>query len=132
MPAQEDPRRPGLHRRPELIGGDQVVDVDAVVAAHYAGVNPDDLRVEYLSAPVTAHVSYRIGDDIYWTRRPVTLPAGERVLTSGTAMIRARCGNMVSMEPMLPVAGEEPAGVAGREVSGGGRGARRDSAVPRR
>src|SRR5690606_27649121 len=49
---------------------DQVVDVDAVVAAHYAGVNPDALRVAYLSAPVTAHVSYRIGDDIYWTRRP--------------------------------------------------------------
>jgi hypothetical protein len=97
--------RGGTYTPDEVEG---VIDVDAVVAAHYAGVNPDDLRVEYLSAPISAHVSYRIGDDIYWTRRPVSLPAGERVLTDGKVMIRARCGNMVSMEPMLPVAEEEP------------------------
>ena len=82
---------------------------DQVVAAHYAGVNTRAMRVEQLRQPMQAYVSYRIGNQVYWTSRKLTLNAGERVLTDGTTTVRARCGNQVSMQALGPVAAAEPA-----------------------
>jgi hypothetical protein len=74
------------------------MDRDPVVAAHYAKLDLAALRVEVVSRPQWAHVSYRIGDDIFWTRNKVKLSAGERILTDGRTTIRARCGNCVVLE----------------------------------
>ena len=86
-----------------------VIERDRVVAAHYQGINPLLMRNEHLHQPLLAHVSYRIGDKVYWTKKPVQLPKNEPVMTDGTRMIRERCGNLISLEPLAPVSDEEPA-----------------------
>jgi len=82
---------------------------DPIVAAHYGDLNLADVRVVTLTAPRSAHVSYRRGDRTYWTRNRVWLKAGETVLTDGTTTIRARCGNCVSGVKPERVAAVEPA-----------------------
>jgi hypothetical protein len=81
---------------------------DAVVAEHYAGVDPAKMRTERLREPMQAHVSYRIADRVYWTSRKITLQAGEQVLTDGKRTVRCRCGNSVSVDPLLPTLDSEP------------------------
>jgi hypothetical protein len=49
------------------------------------------------------YVSYRKGEQVYWTARKVTLAEGESILSDGQNDIRARCGNRISDTPQLPV-----------------------------
>ena len=87
---------------------------DNAVRLHYAGLNISNTRLERLNAAKLAYVSYRRGDNIFWTRNAVLLPKGERVMTDGTMMLRARCGNRISEVPMAPV--ESPAAAVAPEV----------------
>ena len=80
---------------------------DPVVAAHYKQFDVAHARVERLETPRIAHVSYRLADHVYWTRRPLVLPAGERVVTDGSHIARTRCGNQLEEQPG-PVSAEEP------------------------
>ena len=95
----------------------QAIERDSVVAAHYAGLDPSQFRVERLPVRTEAHVSYRIGPEVFWTRKKLVLEAGEKVLTDGTNIIRARCGNRVSIEEVAPVRGQEPAADTFEEIS---------------
>jgi hypothetical protein len=97
---------PGGVRSPEEIAA--VVQRDQVVAAHYKNITPQLMRNERLQQPLLAHVSYRLGDKIYWTKKPVQLPRNEPIMTDGTSTIRERCGNLISMEPLAPSSEEEP------------------------
>ncbi len=82
---------------------------DRVARKHYAGVAVDKLRPVQLERDRSAYVSYRKGSSVYWTRKPVRIPAGELILTSGSDSVRSRCGNRISDTPQLPVAKfEEP------------------------
>jgi hypothetical protein len=72
---------------------------DPVVAAHYAGFAVERTHVERLTQPRLAHVSYRIGNSIFWTRKPIALKPGETVLTDGVHVARTRCGNQVAQTP---------------------------------
>jgi hypothetical protein len=72
------------------------IERDAVVAAHYRDVRLDQMQAVTLTTGRSAYVSYRKGDRIHWTRERIWLKAGETVLTDGTTMIRARCGNCIS------------------------------------
>jgi hypothetical protein len=81
---------------------------DPVVAAHYAGVDPQLLRASITTEPMWAYVSYRRGDQILWTSRKLHIPAGETVLTDGQTTIRARCANAISVQALTPVAVDEP------------------------
>ena len=85
------------------------IDRDAVVANHYAVFQRGQLNT--VPSPFTkpVYVSYRRGNDIYWTRRPVALHERETLLTDGVFYARARCGNRISLTAQLPVAEEEPA-----------------------
>lgn len=78
---------------------EHAMQTDAVVAAHYGHFDLPRTRVERLRTPRIAHVSYRIGDSILWTRKPVVLPAGEKVLTDGVHTARTRCGNQLEEDP---------------------------------
>lgn len=92
----------------------EAMQADPVVLAHYAGLEPGNFRVETLQAPRQGFVSFRVRDKVYWTKRLVTLQAGETVLTDGQTMLRGRCGNMVSPAPREPQAAAdfEPAEIA--------------------
>ena len=81
---------------------------DSVVAEHYRDLDPASMRTEILRADRLAFVSYRMGDRIYWTKQKVRISAGETILSNGDTAIRARCGNCISLEPMLPTADDEP------------------------
>ena len=98
---------PGGVRSPEEIAC--VIQRDKVVAAHYKDITPQLMRNERLQQPLLAHVSYRLGDKVYWTKKPVQLPKNEPIMTDGKTSIRERCGNLISMEPLAPVSEEEPA-----------------------
>jgi len=101
---------------------------DVVVAAHYRGIGPR-LRPVRLQRDLYAHVSYRVKNAVYWTRKRVRMRAGETVMSDGRNLVRARCGNRVSEEPQEPIREDEPTettfempdattGEAGREVAG--------------
>lgn len=69
---------------------------DHVAALHYADFRVDRAIPVVLAQDRTAHVSYRVHDRIYWTRRKVVLHKGELVLTDGKSQARARCGNRIA------------------------------------
>jgi len=54
------------------------------------------------------YVSYRFAGHIYWSRKKVTIHAGEALLSDGTHLARTRCGNRVSELPAKPVSPAEP------------------------
>ena len=96
----------GVHEPGEAMSA---VDRDPVVADHYRGIQLAALRAAPVDAPRAVHVSYRLGDRIYWTKRKVMLHPGELLLTDGSRAIRARCGNCVSDVARGPVSDQEPA-----------------------
>jgi hypothetical protein len=81
---------------------------DPVVAAHFTTLGRSRLRTEIVPHDRMVYVSYRKGNDIYWTRNKVLLRAGETILTDGHTQIRTRCGNCISDAPLTPVADDEP------------------------
>lgn len=48
------------------------------------------------------YTSFRIGNQIYWTKNPVRLHAGELIWTDGKRWVRARCGNELRLIPPTP------------------------------
>ena len=96
----------GVHEPGEAMSA---VDRDPVVADHYHGIQLAALRAAPVDVPRAVHVSYRLGDRIYWTKRKVMLHPGELLLTDGSRAIRARCGNCVSDVARGPVSDQEPA-----------------------
>ena len=95
----------GVRSREEVVAA---MTKDVVVKAHYSAVKPAALRQVQLSSPLKVHVSYRVGNNVYWTKRPLTVAAGEFVLTDGTVTIRERCGNLLAAQPLGPTQTGEP------------------------
>jgi hypothetical protein len=85
---------------------------DPVVARHYAGFDVADARVVPLARTRSVYVSYRIGDQVFWTRRTLTLLKGELVITDGTHEARTRCGNRISASAQEPTSSREPPSAA--------------------
>ncbi|MEJ2108964.1 MAG: PEP-CTERM sorting domain-containing protein [Acidobacteriota bacterium] len=81
---------------------------DKVVADHYSDFMTHRTRLVRAQETRMMHVSYRVGDQVYWTKNKVRIPEGELLVTDGECEARARCGNRVSASPMDPVADEEP------------------------
>jgi hypothetical protein len=87
-----------------------VAEHDPVVAAHYAGFDFERAQVVRLALARTVYVSYRIGNNIYWTRRRLMLHKGETVITDGKMIARTRCANRVEEAPQQQAASPvEPA-----------------------
>lgn len=84
------------------------LEADPVAAAHYAGFRAAEARVLRVHKDRPVYVSYRLGNQIFWTRRPVLLHAGETLLTDGANLARTRCGNRVSVDPVGPTSPAEP------------------------
>jgi hypothetical protein len=95
----------GVHSAAELTAA---VEADPIVAAHYTHLSVPALRQERVRERRAVYMSYRVGDQIYWTKRPVALRPGELVLSDGREEIRARCGNCISDVPMEPTLTAEP------------------------
>jgi hypothetical protein len=87
------------------------IERDPVVAQHYQNFDLSKARLERLETPRVAHVSYRIGNDVFWTRKQLVLPAGERVITDGSHIARTRCGNQLADAPAATSVAEPSAEV---------------------
>ena len=85
----------------------RVIGADRVVARHYADINVPAVRAVKGKAR-SAYVSYRRGDQIFWTRHRVELKEDELVLSDGEQEIRGRCGNRISDVSRMPVADVDP------------------------
>lgn len=69
---------------------------DPVVAQHYSNFNLDRARIIEAKADRDFHVSYRMGGEIFWTKKKVKVARGERLITDDTNLTRTRCANMLS------------------------------------
>jgi hypothetical protein len=76
---------------------------DPVVAAHYAAFDLANARVFQVQEARSVYVSYRKGDDVFWTSKKLRLAVGETLITDGQHISRTRCGNQISDEPRMPV-----------------------------
>lgn len=85
---------------------------DPVAAAHYAGFHVTRTRVIRVPRNELMYVSYRIGNQIYWTSKRLVIPGGETILSDGEHEARTRCGNRLSETPRLPVSAKEPSRAA--------------------
>ncbi len=82
---------------------------DHVVSEHYAGFDFQKARVIKVRQARLVYLSYRIGDQIYWTAKKVSLHEGEDLITDGKMTARTRCGNQVSVLPQKKTSSQEPA-----------------------
>lgn len=90
----------GVYDSTELLAS---AKADPVVRRHYGDVRLEGLWTARTSRPMLAYVSFRRGHSVAWTKKKVKIPKGELVLTDGTNVIRARCGNRVrQVPPPLP------------------------------
>ncbi|MBW8901875.1 MAG: hypothetical protein JF619_28050, partial [Massilia sp.] len=95
----------GVTDRRELT---RVVVMDKVVATHYAAFETARATVRTVDKPRAVYVSYRKGDQVYWTAKKLQLAQGETLLSDGRNEIRTRCGNRISDVPQLPVEAKGP------------------------
>jgi len=86
----------------------RAIQTDEVVADHYRDLDPSTMHPQTVPVARMAHVSYRLNDRVFWTKKPVRIYEGETILTNGQTEIRARCGNAISMAPLLPTSDDEP------------------------
>ena len=95
----------GVTDRRELT---RIVAMDKVVATHYAAFETARATVRTVDKPRAVYVSYRKGDQVYWTAKKLQLAQGETLLSDGQNEIRTRCGNRISDVPQLPVEAKGP------------------------
>src|SRR5579864_4217216 len=88
------------------------IATDAVVSAEYSGFHLQDARVIQLDHDRSAHVSYRVGDRIFWTRRALKLAKGETLITDGVVTARNKCWNLISDDFEGPFSPNEPTELA--------------------
>jgi hypothetical protein len=81
---------------------------DPVVSAHYAAFHLSRARVIRLHRGRSVHVSYRLGNHVYWTKRKLKLAKGETLITDGVHTARTRCGNLISGAMLPPAFPSEP------------------------
>jgi hypothetical protein len=81
---------------------------DPVVANHYSTFRLDKARIIEAVKPISFHVSYRIGNNIYWTKNKLLVAKGEILITDGKNFARTRCANMLSETPQKETSPDEP------------------------
>jgi hypothetical protein len=97
---------PGGVRSAEELGN--AIAQDPVVAEHYAGFDLSKTHTERAGESRLVYVSYRMGNSVFWTKRPLKIAKGETLITDGSHEARTRCGNRLSSTPVTPVSPEEP------------------------
>lgn len=83
-------------------------DTDSLVRAHYADFNLRDARLVTLTEERLQYVSYRLHNQVFWTRNRLRIPKGEVLLTDGVHYARTRCGNRLSSTPQSNTSEMQP------------------------
>jgi hypothetical protein len=61
-----------------------------------------------VTQPKLVHLSYRMRNKIYWTRKTIALHKGEKLISDGKMTARTRCANQVSEQAKGDTSPEEP------------------------
>jgi hypothetical protein len=69
------------------------VQQDAALSVHFAGFRWENARMGKLDEAIWTFVSYRKGDSIRLTSKPVMLPEGDGYITDGVRTVRTFCCN---------------------------------------
>lgn len=77
----------------------KTVQNDAVLAAHFSGFNWENAKLGKQPTDVWTYVSYRKGDIIRRTSKPVKLPKGDGYISDGTRTVRTFCCNDYEVAP---------------------------------
>jgi hypothetical protein len=96
----------GIYSQQELASANMR---DAVVRAHYSDFNARQAKLVQLTDDRYQYASYRVKDQVYWTRKKLRIPKGELLWSDGNSYARARCGNRLSDQPHDPTMAAEPA-----------------------
>jgi len=97
---------PGGVRTPDDLR--ELSEHDPLIREHYAGFDYQHARIIELDQPRLMYVSYRMHGRVFWMRKPISLRKGERLITDGKMMARARCANRVSQSAQKGTSPEEP------------------------
>lgn len=81
---------------------------DPVVAKHYSNFRLDRAKVIEAPSDGNFHVSYRIGQEIFWTKKKLRVAKGEKLITDGVYFTRTRCANRLSDVPPGKISPDEP------------------------
>ncbi len=95
----------GIKSVEELKGA---IATDPVVSADYATFDLASARIIRLDRDLSMHVSYRLGGQVYWTKKKLKLEKGETLITDGVNTARTRCGNLISETVSEPGFANEP------------------------
>jgi hypothetical protein len=95
----------GVHDPAEL---KYISDHDPVVKDHFEDFDYRHARIVEVDRPTPVYLSYRLGGEVFWTKKPVILQKGEKLITDGKITARTRCANRVSKEANKAVSPEEP------------------------
>jgi hypothetical protein len=95
----------GVHSIEEL---KNAIAKDPVVSEQFAAFHLEKARIIQLDRARTMHVTYRRGDEVFWTQRELKLAKGETLITDGTKTAMARCGNMIAQAIVAPSDPSEP------------------------
>lgn len=77
----------------------KLVNNDPVLARHFSGFDWKNAKMDKLEEAMFTYVSYRKGEKIKQTRKPVRLPKGDRYITDGSRYVRAYCCNDYVIAP---------------------------------
>lgn len=81
---------------------------DTVVKQHYADFDLKNAKLVTLTDDHYQYVSYRVKDQVYWTKKRLRIPKGELLVTDGKNFARTRCGNRLSEAPQKAVRPHDP------------------------
>jgi len=81
---------------------------DPIVSAQYAAFHLANARIIRLDRKRTMHVTYRLGNKVYWTKRELILAEGETLITDGSHTALTRCGNLIAEAIETPSSPSEP------------------------
>ena len=77
----------------------RTVQQDPLLAAHFAGFRWENAKLGQLDKAVWTFVSYRNGNAIRRTTKPVRLPEGDGYITDGVRTVRTLCCNDYVLAP---------------------------------
>lgn len=95
----------GVQNRYDLV---RAIYRDPVAADHFTDFGAGESHIVETREEKLVYVSYRVNENVFWTKRPVRLPKGEKLITDGQEFARTRCGNKVEVLPQEPTLEEEP------------------------
>lgn len=76
---------------------------DPVLSRHYSGFHWDAAKIGSQNEEVWTYVSYRKGETIKRTSKPIRLPKGDRYITDGNLLVRTFCCNDYDLASGTPI-----------------------------